>query len=67
MNLSPPLAMRTYSLEGRELTKVEKGICPFCPQPKVSPKEKRLKPCHEDGGLKFLQCSKCLVIVVLAA
>lgn len=67
MNLVPPLAMRTYTLTPEQLADAEAGYCTQCPKPIEGRRAKRLVERHADAGMRFLQCTRCKVVVVLEA
>ena len=54
----PPVAIRFSSMKNYQIENAKRGICPHCTT--VTLDEKRVT-----DGIRFLQCSRCLVVVAL--
>jgi hypothetical protein len=54
----PPVAMTFTPLKTYELDNAKRGICPHCATQTLTEK-------HAAEQIKFLQCSRCTVVVAL--
>lgn len=61
MKLSPPMAMKLLDLNTSQVRAARAGICPM-----LECRRKTLACAYVSEGIKFYQCSKCLVVVALA-
>lgn len=71
--VEPPVALRFHRIDYPQLQAAKDGVCPHCPRPvqinsnaPFAP-SRTLNEKHRTDGIKFLQCSRCLVVVALPA
>lgn len=65
MNIQPPVTMKFETISADKLAQAKAGICPHCWHPPEGRTAKTLETKHTCEAIKFLQCSRCLVVVAL--
>ena len=65
MLIEPPIALRFHEINVAQTRRAREGVCPHCPKPVEGRAAPTLEHKHTAGELRFLQCTRCKVVVAL--